>query len=639
VTLVAVLLLATLAAAQEGTPTFLIQSVVPDSAAASAGARDGDYIVSLDGTKLVVPDDLQSVVGKHRPGDTVPLVIQRDGKQVELDLTFGERPDGGASLGVRLEISAEPSAGGDPTEGTAKCLSWIDDTYDIGRLLEQLDLEFAEDLEVARACVERDTQRMYTTDAIRYCDNVFKVHCAGLDLLAEIGETLVDRCEGWVAESTGLNPKEQSAWTTCTERKIFERYSKEGKAADRQTCLATFLEECGGGEKVSSWTQWGGPNRDFQAPASSLAATWPEQGPETLWDRELGDGYSAILVEHGRLYTMYRSGKNEVAVCLDAGTGETIWEHAYEQSPHERHLSGYGDGPRATPLIAGDLLFTVGVAGTMHALKKENGEVVWSRDLWGDDFGGSFQVHGYGSSPLAYEGTVIVQIGGEQGSLVAFAQDDGSVKWKAHDLRNSHSSPRLVDIAGERQLLVFMANELIGVDPDTGSLRWSYAHANQWGHNINMPAVVDGDTIFLSSPQTGARGLKLVPDGDTIRVEEIWSSRRVQFYHVSSVRDGDWIYGSSGMMSPAFMTAVNVRSGDIGWRERGIAKANCVAADGKLVILDEDGMLYLAGATPQEFVVHSRTQLFDGVSWTVPTIVGKTLYVRDTQRIVALDLG
>jgi hypothetical protein len=93
------------------------------------------------------------------------------------------------------------------------------------------------------------------------------------------------------------------------------------------------------------------------------------------------------------------------------------------------------------------------------------------------------------------------------------------------------------------------------------------------------------------------------------------------------------------MMGPAFMTAVNIRTGEIGWRERGIARANCVEADGKLVILDEDGMLLLASATPEKLVVHARTQLLDKVAWTVPTIVGTTLYVRDNGQILALDLG
>jgi len=388
-----------------------------------------------------------------------------------------------------------------------------------------------------------------------------------------------------------------------------------------------------------AWPQWGGPNQDFRAQASGLATSWPEGGPEKLWSRGLGEGYSAILVDGGRLYTMYRAGDNEVVICLDARTGETIWEHLYEHAPHAGHHQGYGTGPRSTPLIAGDRLFTIGVAGKMHALNKRDGKVVWSRDLWGEEFRGNVRGHGYSSSPVAHNGMVIVTVGGENASLVAFDQADGSVRWKALSFKNSHSSPRIVEVAGEKQIVVFMAEELIGVNPDNGDLRWRFPHSNQWNHNISLPVIAGGDTIFLSSPQAGAKGLRLVADGEAIQVEEIWSTRRVQFYHGSSVRNGDWIYGSTGTTAPAFMVAVNIRTGEVGWRERGFAKANCVAADGKLVILDEDGMLYLASATPEELVVHAKTQLLDRVAWTVPTIVGTTMYVRDKKQILAVNLG
>jgi len=400
--------------------------------------------------------------------------------------------------------------------------------------------------------------------------------------------------------------------------------------------LAVSAWACGA--PPDAWTQWGGPQQDFCAPAGELASSWSESGPKTLWNRELGDGYSAILFENDRLYTMYRSGTEEVVVCLDAGNGETIWKQGYRQELHPNHLGGYGHGPRATPLISGELLFTIGIAGRLHALNKDDGKVVWSRELLGEDLGGTFQGHGYSSSPMAYNDMVIVPVGGAAG-LVAFNQKDGSVRWKSVGFRNSFSSPRLVELAGEPQILVFMAEELIGVNPNDGAVRWRYPHVNQWGHNISVPVVVDGETIFLSSPQTGARGIRLTRKEEAIEVEEVWSQRRIQFYHVSSVRDGDWVYGSSGMMAPAFMTAINIRTGEIGWRERGVAKANCVEADGKLVILDEDGVLYLATASPREFVVHASTQLFDEVAWTVPTIVGTTLYVRDNKRILALDLG
>jgi outer membrane protein assembly factor BamB len=393
-----------------------------------------------------------------------------------------------------------------------------------------------------------------------------------------------------------------------------------------------------GDPQAASWKNWGGPTQDFRAPAGEIAASWPEDGPPIKWTRSLGGGYSAILVEAGHLYTMYRSGDEEIVICLSAASGDTIWEFRYEHPPGERHISGYGNGPNSTPVIAGDQILTIGVAGRMHALNKHTGKVAWTHELWGERFTGKLQGFGYSSSPVVYKDSVIVPLGGEGAGLVALNLKDGAVKWSALDFNNSYSSPRLMNILGEQQVVVFMAEELIGVNPDDGELRWRYPHVNQWEHNITIPEVA-GDTIFLSSPQAGARGLQFSRVDGEIQLEEIWSNRRIQFYHGSSIREGDWVYGSTGTVALTFMAAVNIRTGEIGWRERGFAKANVVEASGFLVVLDEDGALYLVKATPEEMVVKSRFQLSKSLSWTVPTIVGTTMYVRNTSRILAVDLS
>lgn len=389
----------------------------------------------------------------------------------------------------------------------------------------------------------------------------------------------------------------------------------------------------------ANWTQWGGPRHDFYAPSEGIASEWAEGGPPPLWTRELGDGYSTILAEDGRLYTMYRPDDQEAVICLDADTGETIWEHRYDHDPAEGHVSQFGDGPRSTPLIAGDRLFTIGVAGKMHALSKSDGKVQWTHDLWGEEFGGSYLNHGYSSSPIAYKDKVIALVGGEGKSIVAFKQSDGSVAWQSGDFKNSYSTPRILEVDGQTQLVTFMASEAVGLDPDTGGVKWTYAIGNQFEQNINPPSLVDGQYLFLSSTSVGARGLKLTNKGDKTEVEELWSTRKVQFYHVTSVRDGDYVYGCSGARSPAFMAAVNVKTGEIPWRKRGFGKANAVWADGKMIVLDEDGKLYLTTPTPEDLTVHSEAQILDRVAWSTPTIVGKTLYVRDKSNIMALDLS
>ena len=393
-------------------------------------------------------------------------------------------------------------------------------------------------------------------------------------------------------------------------------------------------------EVSAQWTQWGGAGQDFKSDSTGLADSWPADGPKKLWTRELGEGYSAILAENGRIYTMYRdkADKKEIVIDMDAGTGETIWEYKYRSQPAEGHANEFGRGPRSTPLIVGDRIYTIGVAGKMHCLNKKDGKKIWGKNLWGS-FKGNKLNHGYSSSPIAYGDTVIVLVGGKGASVVAFDQESGKTVWKSEGFENSYSTPKIIKVGGEDQLITFMATELIGMDPNNGDLKWQYAIENRWKQNVCMPTWdEESSTLFLSSNGPGSRGLKLTPSGDKTNVEELWSTKKIQLYHVTSVGIGDYVYGSSGSRGPSFFSAINIKTGEIAWRERGFAKATCVYADGKMIILDEDGQLGLATVTPEKLTVHAKVALLDKVAWTVPTIDGGTLFVRDKKNIMALDL-
>ena len=76
---------------------------------------------------------------------------------------------------------------------------------------------------------------------------------------------------------------------------------------------------------AADWPQWGGPRRDFAVPEVRLDPAWPETGPRLLWDRELGNGHSAIVVEGDTLFTQYGGAKQSRVVALDTATGETRW--------------------------------------------------------------------------------------------------------------------------------------------------------------------------------------------------------------------------------------------------------------------------------------------------------------------------
>lgn len=389
---------------------------------------------------------------------------------------------------------------------------------------------------------------------------------------------------------------------------------------------------------AQDWPQWGGVSRDFHVATKGLAATWPEGGPKRLWSRPLGEGHSAILAAGGVLYTMYGTGTDDVVVALDAATGRTLWEQR-SSAAHDKMDFEYGKGPHSTPLLSGDRLFAVGTTGKLHALDPKTGKVLWSHDLW-SEYHGSFEDRGYAPSPIAYKDLVILQVGGKGQALMAFRQADGSVAWKQHDFMTSPSSPVLIQLGGKDQLVAFLGDRIAGLDPAGGGLLWSYPHATQWGLNISTP-VWGADRILLCSSayNGGTRALKLVPGDGGTTAGELWFNNKIRVHHGNVVRLGDLAVGSSGDFGPAFLAGFDVHSGEILWQERGFSKATLLEAEGRLLILDEDGRLTLASASRTGLKVLAQAPLLSRTAWTVPTLSGTKLYLRDRKQILAVELG
>jgi outer membrane protein assembly factor BamB len=387
----------------------------------------------------------------------------------------------------------------------------------------------------------------------------------------------------------------------------------------------------------TEWSQWGGPTRNFMSTSKGLAASWPASGPKQLWSRPLGQGHSSILVSGNTLYTMYSQGEQEVVIALAADTGKTIWEHKYE-APTAGMNYKEGLGPHSTPLLVGDRLFTVGAIGKFHALDKKTGKVLWSHDLW-KDYGGKRMDRGYSCSPLLYKNTIILTLGGQGQTLIAFNPNDGAVVWKSQSLDMSPSSPVIINVDGQDQLVAFMGKQIAGVDPNNGELLWSHPHVTDWGLNISTPVWGNDNLLFLSSAYSGgSRVLKLAQTSGKTTVTELWFNNRLRIHHGTAIRIGDYVYGSSGDFGPAFFSAVNVKTGEIAFQDRSFPKINSLYADGKLIMLDEDGNLVLATVSPAGLKVISKVSLMKNLAWTVPTLVGTKLYVRDRQTIAALDL-
>ncbi len=401
------------------------------------------------------------------------------------------------------------------------------------------------------------------------------------------------------------------------------------------------------------WLQWGGPNRNFMVEATGLADEWPADGPKKLWHRELGDGYSSILAEGDTLYTMYTAGKAEVTIALDARSGRTIWEH---RNPDGFTGTEYGPGPHATPLLVGDRLFTIGAKAMLHCLDRHTGKVIWKHDLI-SDYAAPLPHFGYSPSPLAYENLIIVPVdrdrsrgGGDEGagaskdsdgqSIMAFDQETGKLVWQSQDYPIDYSSPALINFAGEDQLVLFMRREVIAVAPRTGKLLWHLECLPSPEENIATPLWTGDDLIFLSAAYaSGSRVIKLTRENGRTVPKQVWYDRKLRVHHGNAIRVGDYVYGSSGDFGTTLFVAVDIHTGEVAWRERGLRKATCVYADGKVIALEEHGRLVLATLSPEGLKIHSHCMVSEHESWTPPTLAGTKLFIRDRKNIMAFDLG
>ena len=393
---------------------------------------------------------------------------------------------------------------------------------------------------------------------------------------------------------------------------------------------------------AEDWPHWAGPRSDFTVTSGQLAESWPDEGPRRLWERPLGAGTSSPVVVGDRLFTLYRDGDEEVLVALETASGETVWEHRDPPTFWPDMVEYFGVGPNSTPAWHRDRVFGIGISGLLRVVDARNGALLWQKDLPGT-FGRVRRVeeYGYSANPMPWNDTVLVLVGGQQAAVVAFEPESGSVVWSSAGGGASYAQPNFVHLAGRDQFLYFEPEGIVALDPDTGETLWKHPIEFNNGNHLTPAVLCDSNHLWVSSQfdTGGGRLLRVREQAEGFAVEEVWSTPRLQTSHWPLIRRGDFLYGSIGGNRTSTLAAVNWRTGDIAWRKRGFHKAQALWADGKLLFLDEGGQLALARVTPEEVTVLAQTPVAKADAWTLPTLVGSTLYVRDTEKILALDLA
>jgi outer membrane protein assembly factor BamB len=398
------------------------------------------------------------------------------------------------------------------------------------------------------------------------------------------------------------------------------------------------------------WPQWRGPLRDGVARETGLSHDWTRKMPRLLWKTTgLGEGYSSVSLADGRICTMGDRGPDQVVIALRERDGQELWATRVGSSWQG---GGYA-GPRCTPTVDGDLVYTIGPHGDLACLEVKTGQVRWQKNF-ARDFGGKMMSHwGYSESPLIDGERLICTPGGPDAAIVALDKRTGAEIWRAHvpNLGGSgkdgaaYSSIVTSDGAGVRQYVQLMGRGLISVRADDGKYLWGYNRVANKTANIPTP-IVKGNYVFASTGyQTGSALLKLSPAaGGGVNAEEVYflDAHTLQNHHGGLVLVGDYLYGGHGHKA-GFPVCVDFLTGKVVWnggRGPGSGSAAVLYADGELYFRYENGTMALIDATPDEYRLKGTFEIpgVEKPSWPHPVVADGRLYLREQDMLLCYDV-
>jgi len=391
---------------------------------------------------------------------------------------------------------------------------------------------------------------------------------------------------------------------------------------------------------ADDWPQWLGPRRNSISAEGGVDRLRPT--PKRIWTNTVGLGCSSVVVSQGRAFTLGHvkgEGKRgtDTVYALDASTGTILWRHAYEC------LTCFSqdvlfDGPRSTPTVDGDRVYTLSLEGDLFCFEAGSGRVVWSKGLV-QDFGGRIPVYGYCCSPLACQNLLLIEVNGAQCSHLALDKATGEVAWKATGLQVTCASPVLTRMDGADCAVFLGSGAVLGVEPLTGRELWRHG---TWGHAW-MGQVVESNLVFVANASL-PRGCGLLRiEGGKPRV--VWQDKgkKFQTLHSNALIHQGHIYGidntgtdlQSNDNSRSRLKCLSLETGEEKWAQERFGWSNLILFDGKLVILRQVGELVIADASPVGYRELARHHLLDGRSWTVPALANGRLFVRNNAGTVA----
>ena len=444
---------------------------------------------------------------------------------------------------------------------------------------------------------------------------------------------------------------------------MFNVYPSNAKTAI-STCLVLIVLATAAPAFAEDWPEWRGKGRQGVWLETGILDTFPTAGLKPVWESPIRNGYAGPSVADGRIYvTDYQAtaGRKGVerALSFSEETGELLWSVEWETD-----YAGlqYPYGPRVTPTVDEDRVYTVGAMGMLQCLNNKTGKVLWKKHYM-KDYGADLPTWGMAGAPLVDGKQLICLVGGsDNAKVVSFDKMTGKELWRAisSDWEPGYAPPMIVEAGGARQLIIWHPKSVTSLNPETGKVYWEQPFDIQSGLTVATP-VISGDRLLVSAFYNGSRMYRLHPKRP--QAELIWkgnsnSEIKTDGLHsliTTPVIDGDHIYGID---SYGQFRCLDARTGKRVWETMDVTLENARWACGFIVkhedryfINNDRGDLIIAKLSPEGYEEISRTTIIQpttfsqrrrekgAVHWSHPAYANRHLITRNDKKIVRYSLA
>jgi outer membrane protein assembly factor BamB len=423
---------------------------------------------------------------------------------------------------------------------------------------------------------------------------------------------------------------------------------------------------------ADDWPQWLGPQRDGVWRETGIIERFTPSGPKTIWRAAVGSGYSGPAVAGGKVYLTDRILKKDAkpqanpfdrgriegverVLCFDEADGNLLWSHEYD-CPYS---ISYASGPRATPVVDGGKVYTLGAEGNLICFNADTGRRIWSIDF-NDAFNIPTPLWGFSAHPLIESNKLICLVGGQLSTVVAFDKETGKELWRALSAKEpGYAPPMIYNLEGKRQLIIWHPESINALNPETGEVYWTEPFPVQSALSVSTPRIWGRDHLFLTAFYNGSRLLKLNPDATGVTT--LWKTKKPSekdTEHLHSIMstpfiEGDYVYGTC---SYGQLRCLNVRTGERIWetlaattpdkKEARWANAFLIKHANRYFLANEKGDLIIAHLSPEGYRETSRAHILEptntaagrDVLWSHPAFANRRLYMRNDRELVCVDL-